>query len=112
VSADEDRLKTQRAEVAALVEREVEEFYKRHPTRRPDPLASRGKGIKSNNASSEMAGEPQPESPPTSIVQTETTNKPVQGSLSEQEQAVIEKDCVEEHNGEVVVVAEEDTVIY
>lgn len=93
------------------MEREVEQFYERYPTRRPSLLAG-GKGTKINDASNETVGEPQPESPPASIVQTDTTNKPVQESMLEQEQAETEKNGAEEHNGEVVVVAEEDTVIY
>ena len=110
--ADAERLKTQFAEAAALVEREVEEFYKQHPTRKPDLSAPEDKGSKSNVTSNETVGEPQPESPSASKVQTDSTNNPVQGSPLEQERVVIEKDGVEEHNGEVVVVAEEDTVIY
>lgn len=112
VPADEERLKFQLAEAAALVKHEVEEFYERHPTRRPNPSASEGKGSKSIDASNETVGEPQPESASASKVQTDSTNNPVQGSSAEQERVVIEKDGVEEHNGEVIVVAEEDTVIY
>jgi len=112
VLADEERLSTQLAEAATLVKREVKEFYERHPTRRPSYSASAGKGIDSNVTSNESVGEPQTESPSASKVQTDTTNESVQGSSPEQERVVTEKDGAEEHNGEVVVVAEEDTVIY
>jgi len=55
-------------------------------------------------------GEPQVESPSVSKVLVDSTNNPVQAPQSEQVTA--EKDPPEEHNGEVVVEAEEDTVIY
>lgn len=51
-------------------------------------------------------GEPEAESPPVSNALNDTTNDPVQAK------AAVEKDSTEEQNGEVVVEAEEDTVIY
>lgn len=53
-------------------------------------------------------GEPQTESP--SVPNIDTTNIPVQEAQSDQVRA--EKQAQEEHNGEVVVENEEDTVIY
>ena len=64
---------------------------------------------KTNGTSKEMVGEPQIESP--SVSNFDTTNiSPVQAPQSEQVKA--EKQAQEEHNGEVVVENEEDTVIY
>lgn len=56
-------------------------------------------------------GEPQAESPSASNnVSNDSTNPNKQDSRSEQ--VATEKTSPEEHNGEVVVEAEEDTVIY
>jgi hypothetical protein len=55
-------------------------------------------------------GEPQAEPPSVSNVSIDTTNPPVQEPRSEQ--VTTERITPEEHNGEVVVEAEEDTVIY
>lgn len=55
-------------------------------------------------------GEPEAEPPSVSNVSIESTNLHVQAPQSEQ--VATEKGSPEEHNGEVVVEAEEDTVIY
>lgn len=110
--ADEDRLKTQLAEVEGLIISEVEEFYQRYPTRRPVISTAVEKELEATDTSNETVGAPQLESPSASNIQTDTTNNPVQESSPEQKPAAAEKDGIEEHNGEVVVVAEEDTVIY
>lgn len=65
-------------------------------------------GDKTNNMSKETLGEPHTESP--SISNVDTTNPPVQAPQSDQ--ITTEKHSLEEHNGEVIVEAEEDTVIY
>jgi hypothetical protein len=51
-------------------------------------------------------GEPRLESPSVSSAPVDTTNLPAQ------EHTMGEKPSLEEHNGEVVFEAEEDTVIY
>jgi hypothetical protein len=56
-----------------------------------------------NDTSTETVGEPEAESPSALV---DTTNLPAQ------EKATVERESLEEHNGEVVVEAEEDTVIY
>jgi len=53
-------------------------------------------------------GEPQTEPP--SNMKTDTTNLPIQPPQSEQ--VIAANDIAEDHSGEDVVVAEEDTVIY
>jgi hypothetical protein len=55
-------------------------------------------------------GEPRTESPSVSYAPIDTTNPVVQATQSEQN--MDGKPSLEEHNGEVVVEAEEDTVIY
>jgi hypothetical protein len=54
-------------------------------------------------------GEPRFESPSVSNV-VDTTNHHVQ--VPQPDQTLAEKQSLEEHNGEVIVEAEEDTVIY
>jgi hypothetical protein len=89
-----------------LIEREVEEFNARHPT--PPGIEAVEEG-KANGTSKETVGEPHAESPSVSNV-IDTTNLPVKATQSDQVTA--EKQAQEEHNGEVVVENEEDTVIY
>jgi len=108
--ANEDRIKAQKVEVDALVGREIDDFYNQHPhLARPEkvvPDESEPEGDrKANDTSKETEGEPEAESPSVSNAPVDTTNIPVQ------EQAA-EKELIEEHNGEVVVEGEEDTVIY
>lgn len=52
-------------------------------------------------------GEPRTESPSNSDPHGDTTNPPIQS-----DQMATEKHSLEENNGEVVVEADEDTVIY
>ncbi|KAG9240639.1 pinin/SDK/memA/ protein conserved region-domain-containing protein [Calycina marina] len=108
--AQKECLSTQAGDAKVQIEREKEDFYQLHPTRRPDPSVI--EEHEANNASEEIAGEPQIESPSACHIQTDTTNILVQDSAAEQERASDEKERAEEHNGEVVEVADEDTVIY
>jgi hypothetical protein len=55
-------------------------------------------------------GEPHTESPSVSKAVDTTNDTPAQGTQSDQ--VTTEKQSLEEHNGEVVVENEEDTVIY
>lgn len=97
---DEDRIKTQIAEAEAIIEREVNEFYRQHP-KEPESESTQESGGNTNGTSKETVGEPRFESPSVSSDFVDTTNP-----------SVHEKQSLEEHNGEVVVEAEEDTVIY
>ncbi|KAH7419561.1 pinin/SDK/memA/ protein conserved region-domain-containing protein [Cadophora sp. MPI-SDFR-AT-0126] len=101
---DEERIKTQIKEAEATIERETSQFDLRHPNR----PGRKEKEERSNSTSKETVGEPQAESPSVSKVD-DTTNSPVQIHQSEQK---AEKQAQEEHNGEVVVENDEDTVIY
>lgn len=65
---------------------------------------------KQNNSSKETVGEPRTESPPISNIQVDPTNPPTQAPQSNQ--PATGRHSLEEHNGEVVVEADEDTVIY
>jgi hypothetical protein len=102
---DEERIRKQIADAEALIEREVEEFNTRHPKKRSEEQLSESKA---NGTFKETVGEPPTESP--SVPNIDTTNIPVQETQSDQVRA--EKQAQEEHNGEVVVENEEDTVIY
>merc|ERR1712225_196839 len=102
---DEERIKSQIREAEATIERETSQFDLRHPNR----PGRTEKEERSNSTSKETVGEPQAESPSVSKV-ADTTNSPVQIPQSEQNET--EKQAQEEHNGEVVVENDEDTVIY
>lgn len=103
---DEDRIKQQIADAEAIIEREVDEFYTRHPKEGGQDSSAESK---TNGTSKETVGEPQLESP--SVSNVDTTNiPPVQAPQSDEVKA--EKLAQEEHNGEVVLENEEDTVIY
>lgn len=109
---EEERIKTQIAEAEAIIEREAEDFYRRHPREsgegsRPEPPAEGGD---TNGTSKETVGEPRLESPSVSNAPDDTTNLSAQTTQSDQ--VMVEKPSLEEHNGEVVVEADEDTVIY
>lgn len=107
VPQQEERIKNQIAEAESLIEREVTEFQTRQPKEK-----SQGKTETedTNGASKETVGEPATESPSVpSLALVDTTNLPVQAPQSESK---TEKLALEEHNGEVVVENEEDTVIY
>jgi len=56
-------------------------------------------------------GEPRIESPSVSNAHIDTTNN-ISAQATQSELAISEEPSLEEHNGEVVVEAEEDTVIY
>jgi hypothetical protein len=101
-----DRIKKQIIDAEELIERGLEEFYTRHPKEGGrDPSAE----SKTNGTSKETVGEPQLESP--SVSNVDNTNlPPVQAPQSDEVKA--EKLAQEEHNGEVVLENEEDTVIY
>jgi len=103
--SDEERINAQIAEAEAIIKRETEEFNTRYP--QAAAAASIGEDT---NTSKETVGEPQTEPPSVSNASIDTTNPPVQEPQSEQ--ATTERITPGEHNGEVVVVAEEDTVIY
>ncbi len=84
----------------------MEEFHARHPREGGRNTTAE---IKANSTPKETVGEPQIESP--SVSNVDTTNiSPVQEPQSIHGPA--EKQTQEEHNGEVVVENEEDTVIY
>ena len=103
---DEDQIKKQISDAEALIKREVDEFYTRHPKEDVEDPSARSK---TNGTSKETVGEPQLESP--SVPNVDTTNiSPVQAPQSDEVKA--EKQAQEEHNGEVVLENEEDTVIY
>jgi hypothetical protein len=98
---DEERIKTQIAETEDIVERELAAYEGRDPEERK-PIEAET----TNNTSKETLGEPQTESP--SAANINTTN-----DVQEPESVPNTKSHVqEEHNGEVVVENEEDTVIY
>jgi hypothetical protein len=120
----EDRIKKQIAEAEATIDRETVSFYDRYPTARNPTQAPvmKTKEEETNTTSEETMGEPQvePESPPVSnIVNVDTTNSIVQAQVAQSEQlkTVAKQDLAHdqdehEHNGEVVLENEEDTVIY
>ncbi|CZR61380.1 related to nuclear protein SDK3 [Phialocephala subalpina] len=108
LSQQEECIKNQIAEAEALIEREVTEFKARQPQEKPQ---GETETEDTNGTSKETAGEPATESPSVpSLALVDTTNIPdVQAPQSESK---TEKLALEEHNGEVVVENEEDTVIY
>jgi hypothetical protein len=105
---EEDRIKRQISEVEAVVERELDEFDKLYPEGPRKQVLRPDEEI--NNSSKETVGEPRAESPPIPNADADPTNPPVQAAQSDQMER--RKHSMEEHNGEVVVEAEEDTVIY
>jgi len=106
---DEERIKSQIAEAEALIEREVAEFHAQHPK---EKTQEKTETEETNGTSEETVGEPATESPsvPTLALLVDTTNRPAQARQSDQTKT--DKHALEEHNGEVVVENEEDTVIY
>lgn len=103
---DEERIKTQVTEAEDNIKREEDEFYAQHPdfTRRKSLIID-----KANITSTETVGEPQLEPPSVSNAVDTTNDTPAKDT---QEQVTSQKQSSEEHNGEVVVENEEDTVIY
>ncbi len=110
---DEERIKRQITDAEATIGREIQEFNALYPKEPSQEKASEEeKEGKVESTSKETVGEPRAESPsvPVSIPVVNTTNLPAQAPQSEHGTA--EKESLEEHNGEVVVENEEDTVIY
>lgn len=88
-----------------LIEEEKSEWARRHPEQGFKAEEKPGAKVTSDS----MMGEPHTESP--SISNFDTTN-PTSALVARSSQVKTEKDDSEENNGEVVVEAEEDTVIY
>lgn len=105
---EEDRIKEQIADVEFLIEREVDEFRKLHPDEQPNGTPTPRKGAETPRE--EAMGGPRAVSPPNPTTDTDPANPPAQDPPSDQ--AMARKQSLEEHNGEVVVEADEDTVIY
>lgn len=124
--AQKDRIKQQKVDTEATIEREVTDFYTRYPTapRRPSlPAKTEQEEEKTNIKSEETMGEPQvePNSGPlfNSNVKVETTNPPDQANSehvaqvkTEDSTPAAEHELTDEHNGEIILENEEDTVIY
>lgn len=112
---DAERIKVQIADTEALIEREIQEFNKRHktqlqPEERPRPEEER------KDEAAETEGEHHVESSPVPpVAESDSTNllPPVQEQApkSGNDHVTAERDPLEE-NGEVVVEGDEDTVIY
>ncbi|KAJ8068002.1 hypothetical protein OCU04_003580 [Sclerotinia nivalis] len=102
---NEATIKAQVEKVEILIEEEKSEWARRHQER--GPKAEEESEVKV--MSDVMMGEPHTESPSSSNI--DTTN-PISALAAQSSQVKTEKDNLEEHNGEVVVEAEEDTVIY
>lgn len=103
-------MKTQITDAEDIIERELAQFNSRHPDHIKkegsveEPIEEKTKGT----VNDETMGEPQPVSPP-DPVNVDTTNPPTQ---EPSEVIKLESKTQEEHNGEVVVEDDEDTVIY
>lgn len=105
---DEERIEIQIKEAEATIERDIAQFNLRHSDR--PVIQEVKKEDRAKSRSKETPGEPQTESPSVSKVVDDTTNALVQAPLTEKIKA--EKQTQEEHNGEVVMENDEDTVIY
>jgi len=103
---DEDRIKTQIADVEAIIEWEVEAFKSRHPEHQEQDKPA---PENTNGTSNETVGEHNVEPSSVSNV-VDSTNKPPPAQ-THNVKATTEREAQDE-NGEVVVEAEEDTVIY
>lgn len=104
---NEATIKTQVEEVEALIEEEKSEWASRHQEQGLKAEEKEESEVKVK--SDVLMGEPHTES--SSISNIDTTN-PSFVLAAQSSQVKTEKDNLEEHNGEVVVEAEEDTVIY
>ncbi|PBP15936.1 pinin/SDK/memA domain protein [Diplocarpon rosae] len=104
---DEERIKTQITEAQATIEREISQFDLRYPDR---PGRKETKAEKADTMSKETTGEPLIESP--SVSKVDDTTNPPETKTPQSEQKKEEPQVQEEHNGEVVVENDEDTVIY
>jgi hypothetical protein len=95
-------------EAETLIEQELDGFRKLYPD---EPIKNVSvPEEKHNNSSKETVGEPRTESPLNSNSEADPTNLSTQGPQSNQ--PATGRHSLEEHNGEVVVEADEDTVIY
>lgn len=103
---DEERIKAQVSEAEHNIKGEEDDFYARHPdfTRRKSLITD-----KANITSTETVGEPRIEPPSVSNAVDTTNDTPAKDTEA---QVSSQKQSSEEHNGEVVVENEEDTVIY
>ncbi|KAH8653122.1 pinin/SDK/memA/ protein conserved region-domain-containing protein [Tricladium varicosporioides] len=99
-------IKSQIAEAEEAIRKELDDFESQHPER----IRQTSTDEKTNNTSKETVGEPQVESLSVSKISDSTNDTPVQ--VTQPDQVASEKQALEEHNGEVVVENEEDTVIY
>jgi hypothetical protein len=119
---DAERIKEQIADTEALIEREIQEFNKRHKTELQSEEPP-GDEVAKNEVTG-IQGEHHAESPPVRrVAESDSTNSlptaqahdlaptPTQAPESFQRPTLPEKDPSEE-NGEVVVEGDEDTVIY
>ncbi|KAL3419161.1 nuclear protein [Phlyctema vagabunda] len=102
---DEERINSQIADAKAIAEREVADFRARHPPPATTTGEADDTATITNSTSKETVGEPLAETPSAPDVK-DTTN--IQAPAS----AEADKELSDIHNGEVVVEAEEDTVIY
>jgi hypothetical protein len=108
---DAERIQQQVADTEALIDREIQEFNRRHKT---DLQPEERPREKVKDSAAETEGEHHAESssvPP--VAESDSTNPlpPVQAPESGPAPVVAERDPLEE-NGEVVVEGDEDTVIY
>ncbi|RDW59463.1 hypothetical protein BP6252_12550 [Coleophoma cylindrospora] len=106
---DEERIKAQIDEAEATIAREVDDFRNRHP--KIEEASATDEQMR-ESASQEAVGEPHTESASVSqevVNPATTTTTDAQVSASAEE---ARNEAFELHNGEVVVEAEEDTVIY
>lgn len=128
--AQEERIKQQIANAKTTIEFEIAAFHAKYPTAiKPEPIPEKAKQEieEANVKSEETVGEPQVEPESLSVsasnVVNDATNSesPVQATQSESvkdETKVEESKNLDtaadehEHNGEVVLENEEDTVIY
>lgn len=112
---DAERIKEQITDTEALIEREIQEFNKRHKTQLLPEERPREEEAKDEAAETE--GEHHAESSPVPpVAESDSTNPlpPVQAQAPQSGSDVhvlAERDPLEE-NGEVVVEGDEDTVIY
>jgi hypothetical protein len=111
LAGDAERIQQQVADAEALIDREIQEFNRRHKT---DLQPEQRPREKIEDSAEETEGEHHAESstvPP--VAESDSTNPlpPVQALESGHVPISAERDPLEE-NGEVVVEGDEDTVIY
>lgn len=105
---DDEQIEVQIEETEATIAQEVEAFRKHHLGAEKESTTNEQVA---DSASKETVGEPhiEPASVFQEVLDTATTTTNVQEPSSAEE---ARKEALELHNGEVVVEAEEDTVIY